>query len=41
MATVMISVPEASWAATISSMLRYFPVPTIRRERMRLPAISR
>src|SRR5215210_4272815 len=33
------SAPEASMARLISSLLRYFPVPTIRRERKLRPAI--
>src|SRR3990172_520286 len=39
-ATVTISAPEASCACTISCGVRYFPVPTISRERKRRPAIT-
>ena len=40
-ATVTISAPDASMARTISSLLRYFPVPTMRRERkLRPPMVS-
>src|SRR5262249_36106480 len=37
-ATVTISAPEASTARRVSSNERYFPVPTIRRERYSRPA---
>src|SRR6202041_3656232 len=39
-ATVTISAPEAEWARRISSKLRYFPVPTIKRELKARPAIT-
>src|SRR6266542_923721 len=39
MATVTISAPEASIASRISSIVRYLPVPTMRRERNSRPAI--
>src|SRR6187431_834800 len=38
-ATVTMSAPEASWQRCISWKLRYFPVPTINRERNSRPAI--
>jgi hypothetical protein len=38
-ATVTISAPEARCASFISSWLRYFPVPTMRREVNVRPAI--
>src|SRR5262245_66461724 len=37
-ATVTISAPEASTARRVSSNERYFPVPTMRRERYSRPA---
>ena len=40
-ATVTISAPEASCAATITSGEGYLPVPTMRRERNVRPAIVR
>src|SRR5579875_395628 len=40
-ATVTSPQPEASRAASISSSLRYVPVPTKRRERSSVPAITR
>src|SRR5580692_968811 len=39
-ATVTMSAPEAAWARRISSKLRYFPVPTIKRELKARPAIT-
>ncbi len=39
-ATVTTSAPAASMARTISSLLRYLPVPTISRERSSRPAIT-
>src|SRR6266700_7329486 len=40
-ATVTMSAPEAAWARAISGKLRYFPVPTMRRERNARPAMTR
>ena len=40
-ATVTISAPEASMARAVSCPERYFPVPTIRRERNCLPAMMK
>src|SRR5262249_35851131 len=39
-ATVTISAPEASSASRMSSAVRYFPVPSMRRERTGLPAMT-
>src|ERR1700732_4182490 len=39
-ATVTMSAPEAAWARAISWKLRYFPVPTMRRERKARPTIT-
>ena len=39
-ATVTTSAPDAVWQAAISPLLRYFPVPTNRRDAKRRPAIS-
>ncbi len=38
-ASVTISVPEAAWHLAINGLLRYFPVPTNKRERNARPAI--
>ena len=40
-ATVTISAPEASMAAAVSGPSLYLPVPTMRRERKRRPAMTR
>src|SRR2546421_6826836 len=40
-ATVMISVPEASWASRITSIEAYLPVPTISRDVNSLPPSTR
>src|SRR4029077_15304685 len=40
-ATVTISAPEAAWHRAISWKLRYFPVPTMRRDQNSRPAIIR
>src|SRR4051794_35766348 len=39
-ATVTMSAPLASWQRFISGKLRYFPVPTIRRDANSRPAIT-
>src|SRR5436190_11480092 len=40
-ATVMISVPDASWASRMTSIVEYLPVPTISRDVNSLPPRTR